>query len=367
MPLSRSRKFPRQKRTPRKGESLQDLKGRILRAIRTPDLFSRRRFELFAQKLQRHQARRNPVYRRWVVANAGRFDFLPIVAFKESNPICFPISKAAVVFESSGTTRGAAGERGRHGFRSMELYQASVLSGWKWFLEQSEWKAPGSFLALMPSDRESPKSSLSRMLGFLMDDSPGGKHLWGMKNQRWCWDSAARYLSQNRSQPLVAFGTAFGWVHFLDWVAREKKRFKLHPESIVIETGGYKGKSRELSRKELHGKLASTLGLPGSRIRSEYSMCELSSQAYSFPTRGGGQIFRFPPWVQARIVSAGSEKAVKIDDQGVLMILDLANVDSCGFIRTEDMAIRKENGFELLGRLPAAGLKGCSLTFEELR
>ncbi len=92
-------------------------------------------------------------------------------------------------------------------------------------------------------------------------------------------------------------------------------------------------------------------------------MCELSSQAYSFP-KGARQVFRFPPWCRTRILKPGSTKICRAGEKGVLEIHDLANLDSCSFLRTEDVAVARGKGFELYGRLPRAELKGCSLAFE---
>jgi hypothetical protein len=161
----------------------------------------------------------------------------------------------------------------------------------------------------------------------------------------------------------VLFGTAFGWLHFLDWCEENGKTFHLPQNSLVLETGGYKGRSREVKRTELHRLLSRTLGLSMQQIHSEYSMCELSSQAYSFRI-GKRMLFRFPPWCRHRVVKPGTSTHVQKGEQGVLEIQDLANVDSCAFLRTEDRVIHHPQGFELVGRLPRAGLKGCSLKFE---
>jgi hypothetical protein len=124
-----------------------------------------------------------------------------------------------------------------------------------------------------------------------------------------------------------------------------------------------------MKRPELHRRLERFLGVKASDVHSEYSMCELSSQAYSFRLKGakgaGRLIFRFPPWCRHRVVRPGSSVPVSEGETGVLEIHDLANLDSCAFLHTEDMAIRRGDGFELIGRLPRAGLKGCSLAFED--
>lgn len=218
----------------------------------------------------------------------------------------------------------------------------------------------------MPSAVEKPHSSLSAMLAILMDEFGDGRGLWAMRRGRWEWPRLRDHLRrlEHAPRPAVLFGTAFAWVHFLDWCAVRRTRFHLPRETRVFETGGYKGRSRELSRDELHGRLARCLGLPSSRIGSEYSMCEISSQAWSYRDARGRLLFRFPPWCRARVARPGTSSRAHPGEPGVLEIHDLANVDSCAWIRTGDMAVERGEGFVLIGRLPRAGLKGCSLEFE---
>lgn len=232
-----------------------------------------------------------------------------------------------------------------------------------------EFRTPHSalptFLALMPSFREKPHSSLSCMLEILMEEFGDGDGFWAMNKGRWDWQGLAMRLKnlEKEKRPVVLFGTAFAWVYFLDWCKAHGKMFHLSADSLVFETGGVKGKSREIPQMELHRELGRLLGLPPRSIASEYSMCELSSQAWSIPFKSK-IIFRFPPWCRFRVVLPKGSREAAEGGKGVLEILDLANLDSCAFIRAEDLAIRRGSGFELVGRLPRAGLKGCSLEYE---
>jgi hypothetical protein len=136
-----------------------------------------------------------------------------------------------------------------------------------------------------------------------------------------------------------------------------------------METGGYKGRSRVISKPALHKLLAQRLAVPNSYIVSEYGMSELSSQAYdhAIPAPGGTapnsktRLFRFPPWARAEIIS--SETGVKVEEgeAGLLRIYDLANICSAVAVQTEDLAIRRADGFELIGRAETAEPRGCSL------
>ncbi len=329
-----------------------------------------RKWKVLATGIFRRQFRYNRIFRDWCHSHAPfmtpreNIPGLPLLAFKESKVASFRVTRNTSYFQSSGTTSGR-GKTSRHYHPSLDLYRTSVVEGWGWFLRESEFEAKfakARFLALMPSCREAPHSSLSCMLETLMRACGDGQGFWSMQGGRWNWSGLAKEMGRSRDAPMVLFGTAFGWVHFLDWCARHRRKFRLG-NALVIETGGYKGRSRELERDDLHAQLAGLLGVPRSRVRSEYSMCEISSQAYSFPHRGT-QLFRFPPWCRAQVMRPGTAKICRPGEKGVLEIHDLANVDSCAFIRTEDMAIAHPEGFELAGRLPKAGLKGCSLAFE---
>lgn len=332
------------------------------------------------RQVELHQIRHNPVFRRWR-ENDGPDDGpagLPLVAFKESVVSCFRPSTQSPWFESSGTTAAGQPVVSRHWFHSPDLYRASVIAGWRWFCRSLEGEAaafeaePPFFAGVMPSSREAPHSSLSRMVEILMSDCGSGSHgFWCMKSGRWDWTGFCAQLERLRQRGcrVVLFGTAFGWVHFLDWCGTRRLRFHLPHGSLVVETGGYKGRSREMDRAVLHAQLGARLGVESHFIRSEYSMCELSSQAWSFPAsqrrdRPPRAFFRFPPWCRWRVVRPGSTRTVARDETGVLEIEDLANLDSCAFLRTEDLVIDRGDGFEMTGRLPHAELKGCSLAFE---
>ena len=365
---------------------------------RPPVVWSQRRWKTLKKRLWRYQFRHNPAFRNW--CSSRKTTNLPIIAFKETRVCCFRPTRKTPYFESSGTTSSGRSMVSRHHFRSLDLYRASVIEGWKWFLQMrnaergmqndESFNKRINFIALMPSFSEKPHSSLSCMSAILMKEFGDGEDFWCMKSGRWNWPDLCRRLLrlEHQSRKSVLFGTAFAWVHFLDWCTVHGHRFHLPADTLVLETGGYKGRSRALERSDLHQSLGKLLGIHAAQIHSEYSMCELSSQAYSFPIFAGwsdpshpplgkgrrkvgyllreSSIFRFPPWCHHRVVKPGSSNPSFQGEAGVLEIHDLANVDSCAFIRTEDLAIQCEDGFELLGRLPRAGLKGCSLEFEHI-
>lgn len=351
------------------------LRDQLLKTIQqSPHLWSHSQWKTWTRRIERYQIRRNRVLRLWHQSskNMHAMGGLPIVAFKEAKICSFPTSHGIRWFESSGTTTAQNPIKSRHWFRSLDLYEASVIAGWKWFLEEENRQmtyGPLNFVGLMPSFREAPHSSLSCMLNILMKEFGDGEEFWCMKKNHWDWNGFYRHLVQleKEKRASILFGTAFGWVHFLDWCASHHLKFCLPQGTWVMETGGYKGRSRILQRTDLYHQLSKLLGVKLYYIRSEYSMCELSSQAYSFPVKNqlNKFIFQFPPWCKYRVVHPGSSKTVSKGQKGVLEIQDLANLDSCAWIRTEDMAFEQGDGFELAGRLLRSGLKGCSLVFEE--
>jgi hypothetical protein len=162
-------------------------------------------------------------------------------------------------------------------------------------------------------------------------------------------------------------GTAFSFVHLLDFLEERNLRIQLPAGSCVLETGGYKGRSRTLSKPDLHALITERLGVPPSHILCEYGMSELSSQAYdrvlevSGTAARGSRVFHFPPWSRARVVSPETGREVADGETGLLRVFDLANVFSVMAIQTEDLGIRRGKGFELVGRAERAEPRGCSL------
>jgi len=174
---------------------------------------------------------------------------------------------------------------------------------------------------------------------------------------------AALHEATVSNRPVVLLGTAFNFIHLLDQLRAGGMCIQLPPGSRALETGGYKGRARELPKPELHALITRLLGIAPDRIVSEYGMSELGSQAYDCvagnPT--GSRRFRFAPWTRAQIISAETGCEVSDGETGLIRIFDLANVRSVMAIQTEDLGIRRGDGFELLGRAAMAEARGCSL------
>jgi hypothetical protein len=166
------------------------------------------------------------------------------------------------------------------------------------------------------------------------------------------------------NQPIGLLGTAFSFVHLLSDLQAAAKAFALPKGSRVMETGGYKGRSREVPKPQLRAMITRLLGIRDEDILAEYGMSELSSQAYdrvAGDASGRAGIFAFPPWVRAQIVSAETGEEVAAGKTGLLRVFDLANIWSVMAVQTEDLAVGRARGFELLGRAAHSSARGCSL------
>jgi hypothetical protein len=187
-------------------------------------------------------------------------------------------------------------------------------------------------------------------------------------------DDNSKLKTQNSK---LILGTAFSFVHLLDFLVENNLRFRLPPDSRVMETGGYKNHSRAMPKDKLHALITERLGIPQSHIICEYGMSELSSQAYDHVTRDTWQVtrngstschllpvtrhFLFPPWARVQIISPETGCEAADGETGLIRVFDLANVFSVMAIQTEDLGVRHGDGFELLGRAQFAEHRGCSL------
>jgi predicted deacetylase len=224
---------------------------------------------------------------------------------------------------------------------------------------------------LTPPPAEAPHSSLAHMFGTVRPEF-GGALFTGRVNGEGAWaldleqTMAALREAQSAGQPVALLGTAFSFVHLLDHCRAGQARCRLAAGSRALETGGYKGRGRAAPKGELRQMMTRWLGIPESHILGEYGMSELSSQAYDrvLPETGGG--FRFPPWARAQVISPETGREAADGETGMVRVFDLANVRSALAVQTEDLAVRRGEGFELTGRAAGAAARGCSLLPEEL-
>lgn len=355
--------------------SLRPFAAAVAAAISLPRAADESLFESLALDLFRFQWAHNAAYRA-LAGPAGQpgnvrswrdIPAVPAAAFKELDLTVLAPAERTTVFHSSGTT-GHSPSRHWHSADSLAVYEASVLA---WAEPHLRLQVDGlrQFAFLTPPPAAAPRSSLAHMLDTLRKAHPAATAAWfGRVDTAGAWEldaealAAALTKATAAGRPVALFGTAFNFVHMLDAFAAQDRRLPLPPGSRVMETGGYKGRSRMVPRAELHAALATTFGLPPAAIVTEYGMSELSSQAYdTVAGNAAPRVFRFPPWARARVLSPETGREVAEGETGLLRILDLANVASVLALQTEDLAVRRGDGFELLGRAAASEPRGCSL------
>lgn len=319
-----------------------------------PDIFSirnQKEFEKIALKVFLHQFENNKVYQDFClllkkdksnVKTISDIPFLPIQFFK-SHEIISSTNPIQETFTSSGTTGSITS---KHLVTDITLYEQSFRNAFSQFYGNIEDYV---ILALLPSYLEREGSSLIYMVNDLIEGSNHPESGFYLNN----YDELIQKLIKldSSGQNVLLIGVTYA---LLDMV--EKQSFLLK-NTIVMETGGMKGKRKEIIREELHGILCKGFGVPS--IHSEYGMTELLSQAYSL----GNGIFECPPWMS--ILIRDTEDAltyVEYGKTGGINVIDLANINSCSFIATQDLGKKYPNhSFEVLGRFDASDIRGCNL------
>jgi len=356
-------------------------------------------FDDLAQQLFAHQVQGSAAYDRYCqgrgVLPGEQNSWLDIPAvptdvFRSIDLCSFPTEQSSVVFKTSGTTSGS---RGRHFLRRTDTYIAS-LAPWMCTFMLPSGDQP-RVVVLAPSAAQDPHSSLSFMLQWAVDVRGGA-------GSAFFWDSSGPMLAEAvesmRAASLVGqrvllLGTARALQALLESFVSGALGgpLCLHRGSRAMETGGFKGASRTLSRELFYEGLAKVLGLPLEAIISEYGMTELASQGYQpslfmavaeeaderlsrlaaelpegLDADGLARCFVFPPWCRVRSVDPQSLDVLPEGERGLLRFWDLANVDSISVIQTADVGVVREGAVVLTGRSPGARPRGCSLAVDEL-
>ena len=308
--------------------------------------FNKKALEVF-----KHQFKNNKVYRSFCdllyihpsdITKIEDIPFLPIQFFKQRK-IVSSLDEVDEIFTSSGTTGSITS---KHYVTDINLYKESYLKGFHHFYGDIE---EYTVLALLPNYLERKGSSLVYMVDDLIRKSKQEESGFYLNNL----EELAQKLTQlnHQHKKVLLIGVSFA---LLDLI--EKHQFKL-TNTIIMETGGMKGRRKELIRNELHQLFS--IGFGVEKIHSEYGMTELLSQAYS---KGNG-IFETPPWM--KILTRDTEDALTIQptgNTGGINVIDLANYNSCSFIATQDLGkTHHNNTFEIIGRFDNSDIRGCNL------
>ncbi|WP_426432275.1 acyl transferase [Winogradskyella sp. HB-48] len=308
-------------------------------------------FDALALDIFRFQFENNSVYRSFCdllykqpsdVKHLRDIPFLPIQFFK-THKVLSSQNKIEKIFTSSGTTGSTTS---KHFVTDLSIYEESYLRGFQHFYGNVEDYV---LLALLPSYLERKGSSLIYMVNDLIQKSKRPESGFYLNNLQDLSETLKQL--EAKGQKTLLIGVSFA---LLDLV--EQFQFNLK-HTLVMETGGMKGRRKEIIRQELHDRLKTGFGV--NEIHSEYGMTELLSQAYS---KGNG-IFVCPPWM--KVFTRDTEDALTLlpnNKTGGINIIDLANMNSCSFIATQDLGKTFENGrFEIIGRFDNSDIRGCNL------
>jgi hypothetical protein len=331
-------------------------------------------FDALAADLVRFQAARVPGYARLCVARgvdpevvvaASQAPAVPAEAFKLASVFAFDAAEAAVTFRTSGTTIGA---RGTHSMRSAATYDAASLSFGRAMLARGLGRGT-PVLVIGPSTVEAPDSSLMHMCDLFgrAFGGPEGARFFVREGELLAGALRDRLRALRPEVPALVLATSFGLVHWLDSAGDEVT--PLPAGSRVMQTGGTKGRSREVSAADLRRDVARAFAVPERAVVGEYGMTELSSQfweATAVDASAPPGVYREPPWARVVPVDPVTLAPVPHGDTGIARIEDLANVDSAFAVLTQDRVRRVEGGFELLGRAPGAPPRGCSIALDEM-
>ena len=307
-------------------------------------------FEGMASLVCRYQLEENLVYRRYAdaIGFTGNFSenisppvFLPISFFKSDLIVSGEFSPQAI-FESSGTTGSITS---RHAVRDLDIYRDQLMRNFeRVYGPVQDW----CILALLPSYLERGNSSLVFMVNDLIER--GGHPESGFYLNE--WDQLIEQVNKGEREGLKTMLIGVGFA-LLDLAEKFTTSLK---HTLILETGGMKGRRKEWVREELHDHLKHCFGVD--TIHAEYGMTELLSQAYSV----GNGIYECPPWMRVLIREEEDPLTVKKTGKGLLNIIDLANIHSCAFVATDDIGeVYADGRFSVLGRRDGSDLRGCSL------
>ncbi|HCI58241.1 MAG: acyl transferase [Bacteroidetes bacterium] len=311
-------------------------------------------FESVALESFRFQAENNAVYHNYLkllninplkIDSISKIPFLPISFFKTKKVVTGNIDSSAIVFSSSRTT---GTEPSLHYVSDISLYEKAFTQAFNHFYTSTDqW----CILALLPSYLEREGSSLVYMCQHLVEKTGKKNSGFYLNDFRKLADTIT--VNEQRGIKTLLIGVSFALLDFAHAYPMPLKN------TVIMETGGMKGRRKEMIRQELHAILKEAFLL--NVIHSEYGMTELLSQAYS----SGNGIFHCPPWMKVFVRDSNDPLSESIPGQGGINIIDLANINSCCFISTQDIGRVYDDGtFEILGRFENAEVRGCNLLIE---
>lgn len=307
------------------------------------------------------------------IAHWTEIPAVPTAAFRQVALTVSPTVDETLRFRTSGTTQGGE-QRGVHHVPELGLYHEAMLPMFTGYLLPDGLRP--AMISLIPHVSEVPDSSLSHMVSYAAHRIAADSG-WFMDVERGLQEAQLEttlheWIAQDH--PILMVGTSFAYVHWLDSLARRNLQFRLPERSRLMDTGGFKGKSRVVPENELRAAYQSRLGVRESHCINEYGMTELLSQFYDTTLRdetmnrgrSAIRLKRPAPWVRTRVVDPETLAPVQPGTVGILQHFDLANLYSVLAVQTEDLGRMHESGFETLGRAPGAVPRGCSVAVDLL-
>ena len=333
-------------------------------------------FDDLALRVFDSQFHHNEPYRRYCERRGRRpgtftswkeIPAVPTAAFKELDLVC---GRPEKVFLTSGTTQGPK-RRGRHGFPWLALYHASLLSNFASYLLPDG--AHLRMLILTPPPKVMPDSSLVHMLEVVRKylGVSGSRYFIGEKGLDFRGLTQALSQAEEKEEPVLLLGTTSSFVHFFDGCLEKGLRFQLPKGSRLMDTGGSKGIGRQVQRAEFYQLCCEVLRVEEFYCVNEYGMTEMGSQFYDNVLKNrflGIEELRYkviPPWVRTIVVDPETLEEAPDGSVGILRHYDLANAGSVMAVQTEDLGYKVGEGFEVIGRIPGAETRGCSLALLE--
>ena len=329
-------------------------------------------FNALALTLFRHQFEHNRPFQKFcqgrgqtprVVKRWQDIPAVPINAFKDLTLSCAAPESSARTFMTSGTTRGDV--KGRHFHPTLAVYDASMRRNFAQHVMRDDVRLRMGIL--FPTEAVMPNSSLAHYLALAMahfgtPDSAYFLDDQGLRTEALC---EALAQAQNTGQPLALLGASYSFVHLMDALQARGLSFQLPAGSRLLDTGGFKGQSREIPMEAFYAQLSTTFGVPRDQCLNMYGMTELSTQFYDAGNQTVPSVKRGPPWIRSRLVDPLTGHDVPQGARGILAHTDLANFNSVVTLLTEDVGQATEDGFVLLGRAQGAQAKGCSMAVDD--
>jgi len=366
-------------------EQTQEIQQKILSFIKTysqpirDDNRHEQEFNELALSLFAYQFQQNQPYKKYcqtrkktplTVKNWKDIPPMPIQGYKELTLSCEPIEEAEAIFMTSGTTNPDA--KGKNYHPALAVWDASMKAPFKHFVLPDREKM--TVFVLSPAEDLNKTSSLSRYLSNAVS-------FFGTENSRFFFDETGLKMEEllealkeceKQEEPVLLIGATFAYVHFLDYLQERQMKFTLAKDSRIFDTGGFKGRSREVDMEQLYRLFSDYFSVERNLCINMYGMTELSSQIYDQTIRSHYlnntiiQDKKGPAWVKTIILNTDTLTPVKDGETGVIAHYDLANWNSCLAILTEDLGYKTEQGFRLLGRIKGSEARGCSIAVDQL-